>query len=746
MSTDVGSIGTNSDGAIVTTLAPAASRDCTFSPFAFPRPTDVAVKNAKVLLIDDEPAVTKLIEKYLREAGYQNCESICDANQAVHRITAVEPDVILLDIHMSPVGGMEIIQAIRTDERTQHIPIIVLTSSKDETTKVTALNLGANDFLTKPVSLCELLARVRNTLSAKAYHDQVTSQNLQLETDAFSDPLTGIANRRAFDYELKRRMTDWTRDGVSLALLMIDIDHFKAFNDRYGHRIGDTVLSCVAEEITDCIRDTDLVARYGGEEFSIILPKTALRKAKQVAERICTKIADTPYKADEKVLKVTVSVGVSIAGIGDDADTLIHRADAAMYAAKNGGRNNVHIHDGSSCNPLRVSDAGREHDHVVDLAGVVKKATIAIVDDEPAIVALAKNYLQKSGYSKFVPISRSTEAMDRIRSESPDLVLLDIHMPEVDGFELLASIRRETWGKHLPVLILTSSTNQETKVKALSLGASDFLEKPLRAKELTIRVNNTLMAKHYVDSLTDHSRELEREVRIRTAEVTASRKDVIQCLARAAELRDDQTGQHVLRVGRYAGLIAQELGFSEERVVQMEQAAQLHDVGKIGIPDGILRKPGGLSAAEYEIMKSHCVMGCRVLLNEDFLQSHKDAIEVYLNGGELGNSILSLAGSVALSHHEKWDGTGYPRGLAGYNIPIEGRITAIADVFDALSTQRPYKEAIPFDKCLVIMEQNRGTHFDPKLLDAFLRRKSDVLRTYNQYADVARHPSLDPVR
>ena len=283
-----------------------------------------------------------------------------------------------------------------------------------------------------------------------------------------------------------------------------------------------------------------------------------------------------------------------------------------------------------------------------------------------------------------------------------------------------------------PVLVLTATRDKDAKVTALELGANDFLEKPLHPKELPARVHNTLLVKAHMDMLADYSTRLEHEVQLRTTELTASRWEAVQCLARAAELRDDVTGRHVLRVGRYAAIIAHELGFNEERIVWMEHAAQLHDVGKIGVPDAILHKPGKLTEEEFSIMKGHCVAGRSIIRDEIVPTSnvlHRNVFD------DWSSPMMAVASLVAATHHEQWDGSGYPQGLKGTDIPIEGRITAVADVFDALSTRRPYKAAIPLDECFRMVEEKRGTHFDPDIVDAFLRRRPEILQVAADYAD-----------
>ncbi len=363
---------------------------------------------------------------------------------------------------------------------------------------------------------------------------------------------------------------------------------------------------------------------------------------------------------------------------------------------------------------------------------------ILIVDDEPINLQVARKHLLLAGYKQFVLTADSTEVMALVEQERPDLLLLDIMMPGVSGLELLRAIRAREDLAHLPILILTALDDREIKSEALSAGATDFLTKPVDPTELLPRVRNALAIKAHHDHLQNYACELERAVRARTAELEESRLEIIRCLARAAEYRDNETGRHVLRVSRYAGIIARELGLERELVELLEQAAMLHDVGKIGIPDSILLKPGKLDPEEIELMQKHCGYGKRI-----FQPMTSDEFQAYASHTTLGASIikpcrapvLDLAARIALTHHEKWDGSGYPIGLAGEDIPLEGRITAVADVFDALSSKRPYKPAFPLDRCFAIMEEGRDSHFDPRVLDAFFARRGDIIRVQIDHAD-----------
>lgn len=373
------------------------------------------------------------------------------------------------------------------------------------------------------------------------------------------------------------------------------------------------------------------------------------------------------------------------------------------------------------------------------------EARVMIVDDDVSNIEIVREYLKADGFEHFVTTTSTSLALPKIKSYMPDIVLLDINMPNATGLEILQAMQDDPAIKLIPTIVLTSSTSSDDKLQALRLGASDFLAKPIDPSELILRVENVLAVKAYQDHLAKQSEQLEREIRLRTRELIRSRQEAIHCLARAAEYRDDDTGQHVLRVGRYAALISQELGFPVAAIELIEQAAQLHDVGKIGVPDSILHKPGKLDPQEFEIMRGHCGMGRRIINP----LSHEESIRLKQHtsvGMQIMNSttspVLKLASVIAATHHEKWDGSGYPNGLSGTDIPIEGRIVAVADVFDALGSDRPYKKAFPVEKCVEIMREGRGKHFDPNVLDAFLRRLDDAIGIRNSYVDTIELGSL----
>lgn len=411
----------------------------------------------------------------------------------------------------------------------------------------------------------------------------------------------------------------------------------------------------------------------------------------------------------------------------------MRRTDTTMAAAAAGDAAGAACFAPSAAAP---DGDGRSAGHAPSLP--LASARVMIIDDEPTNVKVVRKYLALQGYQQFIAVTEPTEAVAAIRGQQPHVILLDIMMPRVSGLEILEAVRDAQGLIEIPVIILTAADDKATKARALDLGATDFLSKPVDPIELVPRVRSALTIKAHYDHLRNSAQELQRLVRQRTAELDASRLELIHCLARAAEYRDNETGRHVIRVGRYAGVIARQLQLDPVTVELIEHAAPLHDIGKVGVPDHILLKPGKLTGEEYELMQQHTQYGERTF--QPMSDEEDRAFRLHTFMGEqimdvAASPIISMAARIALTHHEKWDGSGYPRGLAGEAIPIGGRITAVADVFDALASRRPYKEALPLEKCFRIMEEGRGRHFDPRVLDAFFQAKDQVVAISRQCAD-----------
>jgi two-component system, response regulator RpfG len=299
-----------------------------------------------------------------------------------------------------------------------------------------------------------------------------------------------------------------------------------------------------------------------------------------------------------------------------------------------------------------------------------------------------------------------------------DLILVDYKMPEMTGIEFIHRFRSNPLSSHVPVIMVTSIEDRNVRYEALEAGATDFLMKPVDHHECRARCRNMLIQHQQYRIISDRSRWLERRVAEATSEIRLRERETLLRLARAGEYRDEETGNHIIRMAKYSRIIAEQLGLPKEDAEVIEMAAPMHDIGKIGIRDEILLKPGKLTAEEFEIMKTHTVIGYNIL---------KDS----------PSKFLQMGGIIALGHHEKFDGTGYPHGIKGQEIPIEARIVAVADVYDALVSERPYKNAWSTEATLEYMESNRGKHFDPAVLDAFNAQIDSVTKIQGMLPDVS---------
>ncbi|MHC1712179.1 MAG: HD domain-containing phosphohydrolase [Solidesulfovibrio sp.] len=338
---------------------------------------------------------------------------------------------------------------------------------------------------------------------------------------------------------------------------------------------------------------------------------------------------------------------------------------------------------------------------------------ILAIDDERINLRVIGGLLRNLGYEP-VLVESFGEAL-ALLDQSIDLVLLDVMMPETDGFTVARKIREMPAVSDVPIIMVTALTSKQDRLRAVEAGANDFISKPIDLTELRVRMGSLLKMKESQDEVKRYQAELEEMVAVRTSALKMALENVkesqrvilsahletIHRLAAAAEFKDEETSDHIQRMSRYCELLAHSLGLPDAEVDLILQASPMHDIGKIGIPDSILLKPGKLTPEEWEVMKKHTIFGARIL-------------------GESNFELLRVGEIIALSHHEKWDGSGYPKGLAGENIPLYGRICAVADVFDALISRRPYKEPFSNEKSLEILRAGRGSHFDPRILDVFL--------------------------
>lgn len=680
------------------------------------------------------------------------------------------------------------------------------------------------------------------------------------ESSALTDALTGLPNRRHASILLEAGWAGAQR-GRGFAVVLFDLDRFKAVNDEYGHAAGDRVLREVGGVLRDRTRSMDLAARFGGEEFLAVLMGADAEVAATYAEQIRREVS----KLDFGWGGITLSAGVAAVepGMGSP-DVLVAAADRALYAAKERGRDRVQRAD-QALTPLDAPQAPpratRARDDIrgihalvvdddpatlratcrllehldfrvhgadsgraalrtlkktpeievlvtdiimpemsgftlVDLAsklrpdlavlyisgypqeevywggtpgfrsaflgkpmqlgdleaqlrklleandrpggpeaatppkpssapgsepesttapsatvpgptGEARDATRAgrllIVDDNPDVADALRRLFERAGYEAPLVVTDPHQVRPTLMERDIDLILLDLHMPEMDGFDIMEAIQPLLEPEdYLPVLMLTGDSDPAIRRRALAAGAMDFLNKPFDPTEAEARVANLLDTRFLTQRVAHERDRLEERVAVRTAELADTRTEILHRLARAAEYRDDITGRHAERVGLLSSLIGSELGMDIRTVDLFRRTAPLHDVGKIGVPDSILRKPGRLTATEFELMKTHTTIGAEILGGSD-------------------RKLLQVAGAIALGHHERWDGEGYPRALGGTDIPIEARIVSVADSFDTLTHDRPYREATPPAEAVEEILRCRETMYDPDVVDAFQR-------------------------
>ncbi len=329
--------------------------------------------------------------------------------------------------------------------------------------------------------------------------------------------------------------------------------------------------------------------------------------------------------------------------------------------------------------------------------------TVLIVDDNTTNLVLMRQLVSRIEGCEASAFTDPVAALSAAAVHDLDVVLVDYMMPEIDGIEFIRRLRAMPRHVHVPVVMVTTADEREVCLEALQAGATDFLTKPLEPVEFKVRMRNLLALSGAQKALAERAAALDIQVAEKTRELEAREREIIWRLTKATERRDTDTGDHIARMSRICGLIAEELGLAAEECKLIEMASQMHDVGKVGIPDDILFKPGPLTAEERRVMETHTRLGWNIL-----------------EGSE--SRLLQIAADIAVAHHEKWDGTGYPQGLAGEAIPLPARITALADVFDALMSVRPYKPAWPLEKARSLIEENSGRHFDPACVAAFFRR------------------------
>lgn len=493
----------------------------------------------------------------------------------------------------------------------------------------------------------------------------------------YTDVMTGSHNRRFYEEKLKNSV-------LNAGVAMIDIDDFKIYNDVYGHVAGDMVLTAFAAEVKKDIRSSDKIIRYGGDEFLLIMPGVRDSGFETTLKRILQNISGIVLPGYEGI-RLTTSIGATFC-TNEPIHVAVSRADRLLYKAK--VNKNVIVTDKDG----EISESGRD-------------ATVLVVDDSDinrdmlsAILSNEFNIIEASGGKECIEILKE-------KGTQISIVLLDIMMPEVDGFDVLHYMLERHLIEDIPVITITGDESGETIRKAYEMGVSDFIARPFDAKVVYRRVLNTInlyeKQRHLIAVVSDEILEKEKNSRI-----------LVDILSQVAEFRSGTGSEHVTNINKITELLLIRLrektdkyGISEKDVYLITTASSLHDIGKVGIDNAILNKPGKLTPEEFEEVKKHTLIGAEMVMN----------VKEYRN-----EPLVRYAHDICLYHHEKYDGTGYPTGLKGDDIPIAAQVVALADVYDALTAERVYKEAYTSDAAIQMILDGKCGQFNPLLLECLV--------------------------
>ena len=551
-----------------------------------------------------------------------------------------------------------------------------------------------------------LIPRKNDPIEPK-WHDLLT--NGELLQMAIRDPLTGLLNRRAFDEELRWIWKQAKDQPFSIGLLVVDIDHFKAVNDSYGHVVGDQVLKECAALAQASVRESDVVCRYyGGDELVVILPWADEAETRRVANRMIEAFRGAVLCKDTYELRATISVGGStvLAGPGHSAETFLIQADRALYRAKQTGRNKLCFADEVPPLPPAADGVAPAPAGFAD-----PKRTVLVVDDDEALCRLFARMISRAGFSVLTAQTAADALAVAEREQGMiDVALVDLHIGPDNGLDLLKKLR--ALDESSIGIVITGQATLEDAVTSLQQGAYDFVQKPVAPPQLSATLERAakyrrlvLENKRYQAHLEDMVREKNAALSRALDQVTDSYQFTLEAMADMLDTREKRTGAHSKRVARMAVVLARKMGASLEEIEYIGTGALLHDIGKVGIPDAILLKAGPLTPEEREVMKTHPHLGYNII--------------------KAGPG-LEPASEIVLAHQERYDGTGYPRGLKGEDICLGARIFAVVDTYDAIRSDRPYSKGRSAAEALAEIVRNSGTQFDPAVVVALQNCQADI--------------------
>lgn len=538
----------------------------------------------------------------------------------------------------------------------------------------------------------------------------------QMKKLAYQDPLTGLLNRRGFDEELRRLWGLGPNHAFPLGLLIIDVDHFKAINDSFGHFVGDRVLKECAQLMKSSVRASDIVCRYyGGDEMVVILPRSDATETRRIAERMADNIRNALICRGSYDLRMTISVGVCQIESGKEptADRYLIMADRALYRAKQTGRNRVCFADDLPDPIGETEGVGLE---VAPAGTADSRRSVLVVDDDVDLCRYLAQVLSRDQYC--VRIAHTgTDALAILEKERGlvDVALVDLRLTDQNGLDVLKQLRNID--ESVIGVIITGEATVDAAVEALRMGAYDFIQKPVAPHQLTAVLERAIKYRKLVLDNQRYQSHLEVMVREKNAALSRALDNIsdtyqftLEAITDILDVREQKTGEHSRRVARMAIVLAREMGAMPEEIQTIETGALLHDIGKIGVPDTILLKPSALTPDERAIMDRHPHIGYNLIKAGPGLEE---------------------ASEIVLAHQERYDGSGYPRGIKGDEICLGARIFAVVDTYDAIRSDRPYSKGRSSREALEEILRHRGTLFDPTVVDAFHRCHEEIEKVGN---------------
>ena len=536
----------------------------------------------------------------------------------------------------------------------------------------------------------------QDTPEAVVQRRQMLTQTGSMGEKLYRDALTGLYNRRYYEDALKKR-------GMEAGVAVLDMDGFKACNETYGHQAGDKMLEAAVGVMRHCVRRSDTIIRYGGDEFLLLLPHIEEATFQQKLQDICCQISETRLPGLEDI-RLSVSIG-GVINRGEPIDCAVERANQLMMQAKK-SRNAV------------VTDSEIAAEDIAPRKDTRPRMKILIVDDSRTNRAIL-NGLIPDRYD-VLEAADGLEGLDMLRRYGTEiaLVLLDLLMPTLSGFDMLSLMAANQWLEEIPVVMISSENDADTIHRAYDLGVSDYITRPFDADVVSQRISNTI-------KLYARQRGLSNQVRDQIHEKERSNRLMLEIISEVVSARNGESGAHVRHIRIITELLLRRLleissrySITAEQQDMIPLASALHDIGKIGIDEKILNKPGRLTPEEFEVMKTHSMLGAKMLHDLD-------------NFAE--QPLLQTAYEIARWHHERWDGRGYPDGLKGDEIPISAQLVSLADVYDALTSERCYKKAFSHEKAVQMILNNECGAFNPLLLQCLTDIQADLKEELQQH-------------